>query len=309
MDAVLKVVKTTSEPDVLGKPEGEGGAPEPPGPSADDQAGKTQPETEDDSQTDDEPLSPQDAASAKVRKKVNTLLRQRRELRDQVAQLMPDANVGTKLSSFAKDNDLSPDDIVLGMNAMASIRRGDYAGFYRQVAPFVRKAQEVLGLVLPEDLGQRVQNGHMSQEAARELAMIRFNQQRAEEEARTNAVRADAQQLQFVQSDVQRAVTSFEERLAANDPDYRAKADAIRRTAQALLHERGGKISGVNEALDIVQQAHREVTAQFRRFLPQTRATSPLPNGNSQQPNARTAPRSLMEAALSGLESARRSVG
>jgi hypothetical protein len=309
MDAVLKVVKPTPEPDVLGKTEGEGGSPEPPGPSADDQAGKTQPETEeDDSQTDEELLS-QELLSARVRKKVKTLLKQRGELRDQVAQLMPDANVGNKLSGFARDNDLSPDDIVMGMNAMASIRRGDYAGFYRQVAPFVRKAQEVLGLVLPEDLGQRVQNGHMSQEAARELAILRFNQQRAEELAQANALRADTQQLQFVQSDVQRAVTSFEERLAANDPDYRAKADAIRRTAQALLLERGGKISGVNEALDIVQQAHREVTAQFRRFLPQSRATSPLPNGNSQQPNARTAPRTLMEAALSGLENARRSAG
>src|SRR4029077_12693959 len=129
------------------KPEGVGGSSEPPGPLADDQAGKTQPETEeDDSQTDEELLS-QEQLSARVRKKVKTLLKQRGELRDQVAQLVPDANVGNKLSSFARDNDLSPDDIVMGMNAMASIRRGDYAAFYRQIAPYVRKAQEVLGLV------------------------------------------------------------------------------------------------------------------------------------------------------------------
>ena len=142
--------------------------------------------------------------------------------------------------------------------------------------------------------------------AARELAMTRFNQQRAQEEARANADRASAQQVQYVQSDVQRAVTTFEERLAANDPDYAAKADAIRRTAQALLLERGGKISGVQEALEVVQAAHREVSAQYRRFAPQPRATSPAPNGHSQQPNARPAPKNLMEAALAGLENARR---
>ena len=105
---------------------------------------------------------------------------------------------------------------------------------------------------------------------------------------------------------MQRAVSSFEERLAANDPDYAAKADAIRRTAQALLLERGGKIGNVQEALEVVQAAHREVSAQYRRYVPQPRATSPYPNGNSQQPNARPAPKNMMEAALAGLENARR---
>jgi hypothetical protein len=192
---------------------------------------------------------------------------------------------------------------------MAAVRRGDYATFYRTVAPFVRRAQEVLGLVLPEDLGGRVQAGHMSEAAARELAAARFREQRASEEARANASRMDAQRLEFMQTDVQRAVSSFEERIAANDPDYRAKEPAIRRTAQALLLERGGRINSVQEALEIVQQAHSEVTQQFRRAFPSARATSPTPNGHSQQPNARPAPRSLMEAALAGLENARRSAG
>jgi len=310
MEAALKVTKVTPERDVLGRqPEGQGGPPQPPGQTtAEDQAGKTQPEGEqDEPATDDLPLP--DEASEKIRKKVDKLLRERRRLRSEVAQLQPDANVGNRLTAFARDNDLSPDDVVMGMNTMAALRRGDYAGFYRQVAPFVRKAQEVLGLVLPDDLGQRVQGGAITETAARELAITRFNQERAEQEARTNAARSSAQNLQYVQADVQRAVTTFEERIAANDPDYRAKADAIRRTAQALLHERGGRIASVQEALDIVASAHQEVTAQFRRFQPAVRATSPHPNGNSQQPNARAAPRNLMEAALQGLENARRSAG
>jgi len=149
----------------------------------------------------------------------------------------------------------------------------------------------------------------MTEAAARELAAARFREQRASEEARANASSMDAQRLEFMQTDVQRAVSSFEERIAANDPDYRAKEPAIRQTAQALLLERGGRINSVQEALEIVQQAHSEVTQQFRRAFPSARATSPTPNGHSQQPNARPAPRSLMEAALAGLENARRSAG
>jgi hypothetical protein len=308
LDAVLKVTKVTPEPDVLrGKQEESGGPPKPPGETVDGQATDPQnPEEEDKPTPDDDPLTDFSAAG---QKKVRKLLRERRQLRDQIMQMQPDANVGTKLTSFARDNDLAPDDIVLGMNAMAAIRRGDYASFYQQVAPFVRKAQEVLGLVLPQDLGQRVQQGGMTEQAARELAQARFREQQAQEEARANAARVDTQQLQFVQADVQRAVTAFEERIAANDPDYRAKADAIRRVAQALLHEKGGRISSVQEALEIVQHAHREVTNQFRRFAPAARPTNPIPNGNSQQPNARAAPKTLMEAALQGLENARRRVG
>jgi hypothetical protein len=307
MDAVLKVVPLTTEPDVLeARQKEEGGAPSPQAPDSGEQAARTPNESDDDAAIDDEP--PADATPL-VRKKINKLLRQRRELRDQVVRLEPDANIGGQLSNFARENDLSPDDITRAVSLAASIRRGDWHGFYNQVAPYVRKAQEYLGLVLPEDLGQRVQQGHMSEVAAREFARTRFDHDRAQLEARTTQQRNDAQRVEFVQADVQRAVTTFEERLAASDPDYRAKADAIRRATQALLFERGGRISSVKEALDIVQAAHSEVTSQFRRLIPQPRATSPSPSGHSQQPNARAAPKSLMEAALAGLETSRRSAG
>ena len=307
MDAVLQVVKTTPEPDVLGRKDPTDGTPDPSAPKVEGQADKPATEDDKDPNVDDETVPPE--TSAATRNKVNKLLKQRRELRREVETLRPDANVGNRVSSFARENDLAPDDIVFGLNAMAAVRRGDYATFYKALAPYVRKAQEVLGLVLPEDLGGRVQAGHMSEAAARELAVARFNQQRAEVEARENAARSSAQAIQYVQTDVQRAVTSFEERLAANDPDYAAKADAIKRTAQAILFERGGKIGTVQDALEIVQAAHREVSSQFRRFAPAPRATSPAPNGYSQQPNARPAPKNMMEAALAGLENARRHAG
>ncbi len=306
MDAVLKVVPLTTEPDVLGRKEEDGGAPKPQEPDSGDQAAKAQPEAEDDSTSDDEP--PADATPL-VRKKINKLLRQRRELRDEVAKLTPNANIGGHLSTFARDNDLSADDVVRAINLAASIRHGDWKNFYAQIGPYVRRAQEYLGYVLPDDLSSRVQQGQMTEAAAREFAKTRFDQQRAQVEAETNAARVSSQRIEFVQADVQRAVTAFEQRLAANDPDYRAKADAIRRATQALLFERGGKIATVQEALDIVQAAHSEVSAQFRRLMPQPRATNPVPNGNSQQPNARAAPKTLMEAALAGLENARRSAG
>jgi len=304
MDAVLQVVKPTPEPDVLGRQEAVSGAPEPQATQS-DQADKR--EIEEDPSLSDDSI-PEDAPS-KTRKKVRLLLDQRRELREHIAQIQPDAEVGYTLSNFAHENDLAADDIVSGMNAMAAIRRGDYAHFYQIVAPYVRHAQEVLGLVLPEDLGRSVKAGQLPEAAARELAQLRFRQLRAEDQARTVTANAESERTQFVQNDVQRAVSALENRFAASDPDYRAKADSVRRTAQAMLFERGGKIGSVREALDVVQAAYNEVNTQYRRLQPQVRATSPQPNGHSQQPLARSAPKTLMEAALAGLENARRHTG
>lgn len=298
LDAVLKVVPESTESDVL-----EGQRPDaPPSPTdSGEQAAQDGQSDEDDAATDE----PSATDPPVVRKKINKLLKQRRELRDEVARLQPVAEIGGQLANFATENDLSSDDVVRAISLAAAVRAGDWLGFYQQVGPFVRRAQEYLGLVLPDDLGQRVQQGHMTEAAAREYAKTRFDAGRAQAIAQQRETEIHSTRLQGVQRDVQRAVSTFESRLAASDPDYRAKADAIRRTTQAMLHERGGQITSVKDALDIVQAAHAEVTSQYRRLLPTPRATNPVPNGNSQQPAARAAPKTLYEAAVQGLERAR----
>lgn len=297
LDAVLKVVPADTEGDVLAKP-------------TDAPTSPPAIEGEQSDQGSDDEATEADLAgmSHRVAKKVKTLLAQRGELRRQVAelqQMQPVAEIGGQLANFANENDLSSDDVVKVLGMAAAVRAGDWAGFYQAVGPFVRRAQEYLGLVLPDDLNGRVQQGHMTESAAREYARTRFDAARAQALAEQRQAEVQTSQVQHVQADVQRAVSNFEAQLASRDPDYRAKADAIRRTTQAILHERGGRISSAQEALDIVQAAHAEVTNQYRRFLPGPRATNPVPNGNSQQPSARAEPKTLMDAALLGLERAR----
>jgi hypothetical protein len=297
LDAVLKVVPADTEGDVL--------AAEKP-----TDAPPSSPETGDQAEPVDSDLTEADSVGMgqSAAKKFKHLLKQRSELRQQVAEMQqyaPQAEIGGQLANFAQENDLSTDDIVRVLGIAAAVRAGDWQTFYQQVGPFVRRAQEYLGLVLPDDLGQRVQQGHMTEAAAREYARTRFDAARASAIAEQRTVENQTSQVRHVQADVQRAVTNFETQLAARDPDYRAKADAIRRTTQAILHERGGKINSAQEALDIVKEAHAEVTANYKRFMPAPRPTNPVPNGNSQQPSARAAPKTLMEAALQGLEKSR----
>src|SRR4051812_4459368 len=151
LDAVLKVVPATTERDVLtDKPMDTAADPE--------AATKDQPDSEDQAETDDgadDEEPPAEAAPA-VRKKINKLLKQRRELRAELSQLQGPAQIGSELDTYAKKNDLSGEDIANTLQMAAMLRAGDYKAFYQAVAPFVRTAQEYLGIVLPKDLGERV---------------------------------------------------------------------------------------------------------------------------------------------------------
>jgi hypothetical protein len=311
LDAVLKVVPTTPEDDVLkAKTEAPGATPAAPPAKEGDQAEKKPDEGEDDTSTDeDDEKAATEAANPATRKKINKLLRQRRELRDEVSRLSPVAEIGNELHTFAKTNDLSGDDVILALGIAASLRKGDYQSFYQTVGPYVRRAQEYLGLVLPPDLAERVQQGQMTETAAKEFARTRFDHTRAEATAEAAKTAERGMQLQSVQSDIQRAVSSLEGRFAATDPDYKAKAGSVRRVAQAMLFERGGTIGSVQDALEITKAAYVEVSKNFRSAQPAPRPTLPTPNGHGQTPSVRAEPKTLMEAALLGLENSRRSAG
>lgn len=297
LDAVLQVVPATTEETVEGSTEDKEAPPASEDAEGKDQAEDDASKDENDDASDEEET---ENVSPTVRKKMNKLLKQRRELRAENAQLRAPAEIGAQLQNFAVSHQLGTDDVVNALHIAATLRRGDYSAFYQMIAPYVRHAQEYLGVVLPDDLQQAVHQGHMSDVAAREYAKTRFDQQRMQIENE----RMNDMGRQFVvgqvQQNVARAVSSFEERLAASDPDYKAKAGFVHRAASALLRERGGTISTVEEALALTKQAYDEVNANFRRMQPR-RATPPTPGGTSNQAPTRAAPKSLMEAATQAL--------
>ena len=69
MDAVLQVVKTTPEPDVLGRKDPTDGTPDPSAPKVEGQADKPATEEDKDPNVDDETVPPE--TSAATRNKVN----------------------------------------------------------------------------------------------------------------------------------------------------------------------------------------------------------------------------------------------
>ena len=305
LDAVLEVVQPTSEDgDTVEGTE----KPEEPAEASptEDAEEKEQAEEQTGEENDQEEERAAEEFSPKARRQINRLLRQRKELRSEMEQLKPVAEIGNQLQHFAVQHQLGSDDVINALHIAATLRRGDYKTFYDMMSPYVRHAQEYLGVVLPEDLQYAVQQGQMNEDIARQYARTRFDQQRMQIEREQLGQMSQQYLTNEIAGTVQRAVSSYEDQLAASDPDYKAKAGFVQRAAGAILREKGGTISSPEEAIAIVRDAYKEVNDHFRKISQPPRATPRTPGStNSQTPAARAAPKNMMEAALAGLGRAR----
>jgi hypothetical protein len=242
-----------------------------------------------------------------TRKRFETLLSQRNELRQQWEAVVPELTQHRELQGYLQQHQLAPEDVNTLLGVGAALRRGDYQSFLQGVTPYVMAAQEALGLRISNDLQQQVNEGLIDERAAQELTRTRHRA--AQAEARlldANRVATTAQQVQNV-TGIRDAVDVWEQSIQRRDPDYAQMSGAVRRYAQGLLQERGVPQTQ-QQAVAMVQAAYDEVKATFARVQqPVLRPTRPTPSSihvATGAPNSE--PRSIKEAALMALANMRR---
>ena len=245
----------------------------------------------------------------KTRKRVERLLSQRNSARAETDVLREPAKNWNEFSGYLDQHKLAPADVNLLLGVGAALRRGDMKAFRDGIAPYWKLANEALGDALPQDLSEKVQNGEMTAEVAAEMTRLRHSQMRAEGEVKITQERTQHAETETRVRDVTNAVTQWENGIKQRDPDYGSKADAVLRSSQARLADvlRSGAPYTPDLAVKIAQEAYEEVNGWFQRAAPQRTATRQAPDGTRSSINggARAEPRSLMEAALRGLELAR----
>ena len=144
---------------------------------------------------DSEPELPEEATpeelaklSKAAQRRIKKLKAQRQKLANEVQRLTPDAEMAAKVTKYLRDHDIGQDDFLFGLELMAAMRRGDFAKFHAGVGPYMKLAEEYLGISLPPDLQQQVQQGHMTTQAATMYSRERMDRAMAQ----TNAVRNQA---------------------------------------------------------------------------------------------------------------------
>jgi hypothetical protein len=129
-------------------------------------------------------------------------------------------------------------------------------------------------------LREKVENGELTEEVARDTALQRTRatvaERRASQATQQVQTQQQAQQTRAMQTAIQTAVNAWTERVKASDPDFGLKADAMRDAALALVAERG-RPKNPQEAVEFAQEAHRRVSTWFQRAQPKRLASRPAP--------------------------------
>ncbi len=241
-----------------------------------------------------------------TRRRFERLLAQRNEARQGIEALQPELTQHRRLQGYLQENQLAAEDVNTLLGVGAALRRGDYKGFLDGVTPFVMAAQEALGLRVAPDLLKQVNEGTIDEAAARELTRTRHRAVQAEARLKdANQTVATTRQTQHADS-IRTAVDTWEAGIRQRDPDYAQMSDAVRRTTQGLLQERGTPRTP-QEAVALTQAAYDEVRSVLARVRPAPRATRPTPSSIHVATGTSTAePRTMKDAVLNALSGMRR---
>jgi hypothetical protein len=243
------------------------------------------------------------AFNTRTRDRVEQLIGQRNSYR-------AEAEVTQTLRNFLVTNDIAREDFQLTLDLAAAMRRGDFKAFLEGVGPYVQLATQALGVTLPPDLQNEVQQQRLTFDAAAQMSRDRYARALAEQRATRatqvlNTHETSAQQ-QHLSRTIENTVSQWEAGIRQTDPDYGRKEETVRQLLWSVVQEQGAPRSP-EHAVEIAKEAYARANRTLSAFAPQRQPTRAVPSSvnNRAASGARSEPRSMMEAAELGLARAR----
>lgn len=232
-----------------------------------------------------------------AQKRIRQLLQSRADMRQELESHKTDASSYRQIREYMKSNDLVDQEVADLFQLGADLKSGDPARltkFLDRVMPFVQVAMEATGRALPADLRKQVEDGEMTEAAARQMSQTRTSAAHAQRLAQSAQQREQAQQAQASQSRIFHAVTEWQNQVRKTDPDFELKAKAMTRVAQALVAERG-RPKTPEEGVEFAKAAYEEASQLLKASRPTPKATRPAPT-------SQTAPRSGLAPTATSIE-------
>lgn len=217
------------------------------------------------------------------------LLRQRNEAVD-------DATRYRNVENFLETSGLSGEDAAEGLQVLA-LARIDPVAAWERMKPFVQHLVQAAGVVMPDDLRQRVESGELSREAAREIAGARAQVASQEARGEHSARIAERRQHEQAQQAVVKAAQSWEDDRRIKDPNFATKVEPLQREVAFLQRSEGvpRDPAGVKDQLD---RAYRTINARFVAPGPRTRqrtSAKPVNGGQVAGNSAHHTPRNTLD--------------
>lgn len=202
-----------------------------------------------------------------------------------------------KITSFMSSNGLSNDEVIEGFKVMALMKTNP-AEAHKMISAYKAQLDAFVGETLPQDIEEKVRDGFVDKDTAKELAVLKAEKQLAEQ--RRQAMMQ--QHAQAAGQNIHAAVVNWEQQQKVKDPDWSAKQDLV--TDQVKLMLASEKPSTPEEALALVERASSIIRERLSRFAPQRRPVSHVASSSSSA-NASAVPKSLLEAVKLGAMASR----
>lgn len=226
------------------------------------------------------------------------VVRERREFK-------VDAERYRNVQTFLENSNMTAEEAADGLTIMAQVKV-DPAGAWQRIKPWVQKVLIAAGEVLPDELSQRVEAGHLDRDTALQLSRTQAQVHSMEAQRSFEQQRAERQQQLDMQQSIQTAAASWEEERRVRDPNFDAKIELLKREIAWLQREEGrpNTPEGVKVQLD---SAYRNVSGRFVAPSPTPAPRPPIkpvPSGQ-QSAAASPAPRDTLDIVRQHVEQAR----
>lgn len=241
----------------------------------------------------------------KTRRRLEQFAKRTKEVEGELAKLKPEADNFRKVQEFVNKARLTPEDVNTGMNIMA-LMKNDPVTAYEKLTPIYESLKALVGGVLPNDLQVQVTEGKITQAAAQELARLRAStgltaQQREQQakDAEADGQRQQNDASEKLKDDVGNAITEWENRWKASDPDYSLKHARVSEAIELELHRRitaGTLPTNVKDAVKMANEIKAKVEKELLKFVPRKQATGAVPQVPGSTNNSKPVAKNIHDA-------------
>ncbi|WP_288927277.1 hypothetical protein [uncultured Maritimibacter sp.] len=223
----------------------------------------------------------------------------------QLEALKPVKEQWEGLEGFVQEHGIAPEHMAASFGMMAKFASGDYAGFLSDMEPYAKAARQAAGVDYDPKYQQQVDEGYLTEEAAREMTRSQIANQRlqAQNKQLTERQAAEGQrekQAQVVRSIVG-AVDAAEKELLGSDPDYARMQQAVMRNMQ-LAMERGVRFETPEQAVKYFKDTYAAAKETAKAFRPKDPAPTPTRPTASTLARGQREPQSLEDAISNAAE-------
>ncbi len=192
---------------------------------------------------------------------------------------------------------LSIEDVNAGFDVMRSMKNEPEKAL-PVLRTYVAQLEELLGEKLPDDLAEKVKQGFITEDDARELSRSKARASLSEKRATAVTEHASETEQQRQVADHRancgRAVASWEQQQASKDPDWNAKVEDVMEKVE-LAFNRNGFPKTSADAVKMAQAALDAVNAKYKKFAPRRQEIA-APVESHSASDVRPKPKTTLEA-------------